>query len=427
MGFSYSFVAGLAYVWIDIVKPQDLAYSIINTLPVSMIASVVTLLSFLAERDKKPFKFTAVMFLLCFFGAWMTFTAFNADPRILPWVKWDWAFKVMVFTVFIPMIFRSRVHLEALILTILFSVATVSFSAGVKTALGSGGYGVLAIMGGGNAGLSESSTLAAICVMQLPLLHYVYNHSILFPGNRWFKLLVLLIATSTILAIIGTSARTGLIASGVLMALYFLRSKRKLVWCVAFAIALGALGTLDLKDTAWGSRMSTIESFDKESSAAGRLKVWEWTLGFVADNPLGGGFDAYKLNRIASVSGQGDITYYEPGIFNGKAFHSINFEVLGEQGIVGFVVYISIMALTFLRLRRIRIVTRHEPELAWANDMALKLGYALAALMVSGFFIGIAYQPYMFYLVAMTVSLGELLLHGRPSIKYAKENVKNGA
>jgi O-antigen ligase len=182
---------------------------------------------------------------------------------------------------------------------------------------------------------------------------------------------------------------------------------------------------LDLKDTAWGSRMSTIDSFEKESSAAGRLKVWEWTLGFVADHPLGGGFDAYKLNRIASVNGLGDVTYYEPGAFRGKAFHSIYFEVLGEQGIVGFAVYISIMALTFLRLRRIRIVTRSRPELAWANDMALKLRDALAALMVGGLFIGIAYQPFIFYLVAITVSLGELLLGRNSLIATAKENVKN--
>ncbi len=423
LGFSYPFVAGLAYIWIDIVKPQYLAYSLINGLPVSMIASIVAILAYLIKGDKASLKFTAVMYLLCIFAAWVTFTTINADPRIFSWEKWNWAFKVIVFTIFIPLIFRTRIQLEALILTILFSVTTVSFSAAVKTALGSGGYGVLAIMGGGNSGLSESSTLAAVCVMQLPLMHYVYNHSVIFAGNRLFKILILLTAVSSILAVVGTSARTGLIAGALLLLSYLLRSKRKFIWCIALVAALGVVQSLNLEDTAWGSRMSTINSPNQDSSASGRIKVWEWTLGFAAENPLGGGFDAYKLNRIASVNERG-ITYYEPGVFRGKAFHNIYFEVLGEQGIVGFTIYIAILMLTILRLRRIRLMARHQTELAWSGDLALRLRDALAVLMVSGMFIGIAYQPYIFYLVAITVSLGHILPNDKKLAITSAENAK---
>jgi len=422
LGLSYPFVAGLAYIWVDIVKPQYLAYSIINGQPLALIAAVTALVAYLFRGEKGSFKFTHVMLLLCFLGGWMTFTAFNADPRIQSWIKWDWAFKVVMFTVFIPMIFRSRVHLEALILTILFSVATISLSAGVKTAMGGGGYGVLAIMGGGNAGLSESSTLAAVCVMQLPLLHYVYNHTVIFRESKLFKLLILLIASTTILAIIGTSARTGVIAGAFLLLSYLIRSKHKILWGILLALAFGIAQTQDLANTAWGSRMSTINSYDKESSASGRIKVWEWTLEFVAENPLGGGFDAYKLNRIASVSSSGAITYYEPGILDGKAFHNIYFEVLGEQGFIGFAAYMTILILTLLRLRKIRIYADEHAEMAWANDLAIKLRDALTALMVGGMFIGIAYQPYIFYMVAITISLGQLLLNESAATNTSKEN-----
>lgn len=423
LGLSYPFVAGMAYIWIDIVKPQNLAYSIINSMPLSMIASVVALTAYLIKGEKDSFKLTPMMFLLCFFGAWMTFTSFNADPRIEPWIKWDWAFKVVVFTVFMPMIFRSRLHLEALILTIICSVATVSLSAGIKTAMGGGGYGVLAIMGSGNAGLSESSTLAAICVMQLPLLHYMYKHSIFFEDNWLFKAFILLVTTTTILAVVGTSARTGLVAGAVLLLSYFLRSRKKITWCVILMIVLGAAQSLNLEDSAWGSRMSTINSYNNESSASGRIKVWEWTVDFVAENPLGGGFDAYKLNRIASVH-DNNITYYEPGVYRGKAFHNIYFEVLGEQGIVGFGLYIAILLLTLLRLRRIRISVKSQSDQAWASDMALHLRDSLIVLMVSGMFIGIAYQPYIFYLVAITVSLGQLFVPQKGPVTISIKNAK---
>jgi putative inorganic carbon (HCO3(-)) transporter len=422
LGFSYPFIAGLAYVWIDIVKPQDLAYFLINGWSLSLIASVVAVLSYVFARHKKSFKFTPEICLLIIFAAWMTYTSFHADPRLFSWNKWDWAFKVVIFTIFISVVFRSRVHFEALILTIIFSVATISFSSGVKTALGGGGYGVLAILGGDNSGLGESSTLAAVCVMQLPLLHYVYKHSIIFPRNRLFHFFIWMIVAITILTIVGTSARTGLVACVFLLLCYLLRSKRKLIWSLVIILAMGIFLTVDLGDTAWGSRMSTIDSYNQDSSALGRLKVWQWTLNFIAENPLGGGFDAFKLNGISKVTEEA-VEYYEPGVINGKAFHNIYFEVLGEQGIIGFAIYISLLVMTLLKLQKTRVFGGDNVEFAWARDLALRLRDALLTLLVSGMFIGIAYQCYIFYLIAITISLRQLLpkVHtlANPSTDYA--------
>jgi putative inorganic carbon (HCO3(-)) transporter len=38
--------------------------------------------------------------------------------------------------------------------------------------------------------------------------------------------------------------------------------------------------------------------------------------------------------------------YYPEGQLRGKAFHSIYFEVLGEQGIPGFVMYFSMILIS---------------------------------------------------------------------------------
>lgn len=415
LGFSFPFIAALAYIWIDIVKPQELAYSVITGLPLGLIAALLTALSYLINNKEKLPKFGAVMALLCFFAAWITLTTWLADPRILSWDKWDWAFKVVVFTVFIPFIFQSRTHIECLILAIIFSVSTIAFSAGVKTALGSGGYGVLAIMGSNNTGLSEGSTLATVGVMTLPLIHFVYRHSIVFAHTRYFKPIILAIACTIALAVIGTNARTGLITGLLLLVIYVLRSKRKLLWILLILAAAGIASMKDLSNTAWGNRMSTINSYEKESSALGRIRVWQWTLGFVAENPLGGGFDAFKLNRIAAVKEDGNV-YYDPGVVRGKAFHNIFFEVLGEQGIVGFATYITVILLTFVGLANIRKQCRDRSELAWASDLALRLRDALAILLTGGMFIGIAYQSYIFYLIAMSVVLSQLIVKDKQAV-----------
>lgn len=411
LGLYAPFASALAYVWIDLVKPQELAYSIIKGQPLSMIAAVATLGFYLLNDRKHPPKFTLVLFLLCFFSAWVTFTTAMSAPEIrdAAWNKWGWAFNVLIFAIFIPYIFRSRVQIEALLWILIFSVSTIFFTAGVKTALGGGGYGVLAVMGSGNAGLSESSTLAAVCVMLIPLMRYTFNYPVIISVSGFSKLLYGLLIALALLTIVGTNARTGLIAAFTLFLIYLLRSKKKALLLIMLFAAGAIYQVFDLSDSAWGNRMSTINSYSADSSALGRVEVWKWTLGFASDHPFGGGFDAYRLNGIASVSEQG-ITYYQPGVVNGKAFHSIYFEVLGEQGIIGFFVYFSIILITWLKLRKIRTTYATRPELDWACALALGLSDAIVVFLVAGAFVGIAYQPYIFYLVAVGVSLDQYLV-----------------
>lgn len=275
-------------------------------------------------------------------------------------------------------------------------------------------------MGNGNTGLGESSTLAAVCVMMLPLVHYLYDNTIIFPKNAWFKLVMIGTAAANIITVFGTNARTGLIAGALLIAIYVLKSKRKIVWCVLIAAVFGVFQMMHLEGTAWGERMSTINTYQSDSSAASRVKVWEWTLGYASEHPLGGGFNVYLLNRIASVDSAGVIEYFPPGAFGGKAFHSIYFEILGEQGYVGFAIYAAIMLMTFVHLRKISVFARERPHQAWAGDLAGRLAQAQLVLFTGGLFIGIAYQAYMFYVVALTMTLGELILQKSEPVRNAK-------
>jgi probable O-glycosylation ligase (exosortase A-associated) len=410
MGFNAAFAAALGFVWVDIVKPQQLAYSIINGLPLSFIAAMATLLLFAAKDKKFSPKFGAILLLITVFAVWVTFTASLSDFPTRAWAKWDWASKVLIFAVLIPFIFRSRIQIEAFILVFLFAACTIFFSAGIKTILGGGGYGVLAIMGSGNTGLAESSTLALVCVMLIPLIVFVMQHTLLLPRNRLTKCLFLGIIVTALAAVVGTSARTGVIAVVVLCLLSILKSKKKLWWFAGIAIAALVVMNLDLSSTRWGARMSTIETYNADSSALGRLKVWQWTINFVGSHPLGGGFDAYMYNRIAAVSSDGIVQYLPDWQIGGKAFHSIYFEVLGEQGIVGFALYFSIILLALLTLRRIKKTWRNHAGMAWVVALSDALTASILVFLAGGAFVGIAYQPFIFYMVSLTVAIDQYAL-----------------
>ncbi|WP_267876293.1 putative O-glycosylation ligase, exosortase A system-associated [Massilia sp. AB1] len=405
MGFSAAFAAALGFVWVDVVKPQQLAYAIISGWPLNLVAALTMLGLYFVKDRKDPPRFGGLLWLLALFTVWITLTTMMSPIPERAWLKWDWAFKVMLFALFIPFVFRSRIQIEAFILVFIFSAATIFASTGVKTLLGSGGYGVLAVMGGGNSGLAEGSTLAVVCAMLVPMVIYVMRHNLLFPKNLFTRCLFLGVILTAVATIIGTSARTGIVAIGMLGLILVLKSKKKLWWLAGIALAGTILMNIDLSATPWGARMSTIESYNTDSSALGRLKVWEWTVDYVGQHPTGGGFDAFVLNRIMNVTEDGIIHYYPEDRLAGKAFHSIYFEVLGEQGIPGFLIYFGIILLVLARLRAIRKTWRGHAGMAWMTALADALTASVLVFLAGGAFVGIAYQPFIFYMVGLTVAI----------------------
>jgi probable O-glycosylation ligase (exosortase A-associated) len=312
-----------------------------------------------------------------------------------------------MFAVLIPYIFRSRIQIEAFLLVMVFSASTILFSAGVKTILGGGGYGTLAVMGTGNTGLSESSTLAVVSVMLIPLVMFLMRHTVIFPRNLMTKGLFLGIIVIALATVVGTTARTGIIAVGVMCLISMLQSKKKLWWIAGLALAGVVILNLDLSATRWGNRMSTIETYNADSSAMGRIKVWQWTLDYVGSHPLGGGFDAYLHNRIIGIAPDGATIYLPEGQVGGKAFHSIYFEVLGEQGIVGFVMYFLMVGLALIKLLRLKAAWKDDPGMAWLAALANAMMTSIFVILAGGSFVGIAYQPYMFYMLSLTVALDQ--------------------
>jgi putative inorganic carbon (HCO3(-)) transporter len=179
----------------------------------------------------------------------------------------------------------------------------------------------------------------------------------------------------------------------------WVRTKAKVGFGIVLAIA--ACFIIYTASNAWNARISTVGNFEKENSAYTRILVWRWTLEFVATHPLGGGFQTYVINHV-DVPGAGG----EPGhIEFGRAFHSIYFEVLGEHGYPGIIIFLTLAGTMFLKLRRLAKRARAYPELQWVVGLADALQSGLAVFLSAGAFVGIAFQPMFWYFISMGVSL----------------------
>ncbi|RYF40693.1 MAG: hypothetical protein EOO38_21570, partial [Cytophagaceae bacterium] len=133
VGFVAPFVWGLGYVWVDVLTPHRISYSLLNTLPIAFITGAGSLLFYLMLDRKNPPKLTLEHGLIAVLGVWITLTQTWALYPIPAWTKWDPSFKVLVFTFFIPFLFRSRVQIEAYVLVLIMSAAGHLLPWGLKT------------------------------------------------------------------------------------------------------------------------------------------------------------------------------------------------------------------------------------------------------------------------------------------------------
>jgi len=280
------------------------------------------------------------------------------------------------------------------------SISVHFIPVGLKTMVSGGGYGRALGIVAGNSLLSEGATLAGVSLMLIPVILYLRRNTLLMPKHWAVKLGYSGLVSLALAAAIGTYERTALVGMAIVGGGVWLRARRKILY--------GALGVLMVlavasrTSEAWNARISTIRHYETETSALGRLLVWQWTIGYANEHPFGGGFNSYKVDKVTFPP---DTPGGDPVVAKGIAFHSIYFEVLGEQGYVGLGIFFSIIFLSFWQLHKVARITKNVREMVWAKELAYALQVALLTLLACGAFIGIAFQPMLYYLFALSACL----------------------
>jgi putative inorganic carbon (HCO3(-)) transporter len=400
LGVATPFVMTLGYVWVDTFQPQAVTYIILNELPVAMIMGAGAFLTYfvLDRRSPPPLMLQSVLQVML--AIWMTATLAWAEFPDRALVKWDWAFKAMVFAAFLPLVIRSRVQIEAFAQTYVFSLAANFVPFGLKVIISGGGYGQNLGLQSGNSGLSEGGFLSTICLMAVPLALFLGKHGQLIPRLPLMNVAYLSVAVLAVVTALGTYERSALIGLIVLGSYMFLRSRRKFVFMIlaGFAITAIVAGTA----SNWNARVATIGEYSTEGSALTRLLVWKWTLGYTTTHPFGGSFDAYGINAIVMPP---DALHPGGYVQNGRAWHSIYFEMLGELGWPGLIMFLLAGASSMFSLLRLSRKCRKIPDLVWVADMSDAVQSGMAVFLTAGAFVGIAFQPPFWYFVSMGICL----------------------
>ena len=422
LAFKRPFLFTLVYAYIDIVSPQRLSYFLLNSIPLSLILFVLAVLGFLASDDKRDVRIAPRWVLLLVLLAYCGYTTTVAAEPVAALEKWGWVWKALVFAAFLPLTLRTKLRIEALVLTMVLCASALIVTGGIKTAAGGGGYGSLVILIDDNSGLFEGSIISCVAITIIPLILWLAKHGTIFKPDWKVRLYAAALIFACLLIPVGTQARTGVVCIAVL-GLLLLRYARYRMLYLGGAALLG-LAAIPFLPSSFTERTDTIKNYKADESASTRLAVWAWTWEYVKEHPMGGGFEVYRQNRIRYDMAQGtkqgelppvDAPEVKQIVDQGRAFHSSYFEMLGEQGFPGLIIWLIIQLGGVWRMEVIQRLyrKRDRPDESWVAPLATALQNAQIIYLVGSLFVGIAFQAYFFMLTALQISLDTYLARRR--------------
>jgi putative inorganic carbon (hco3(-)) transporter len=383
----YPFVGLMFWVGLGYLNPHRLTWGFARDLPFVQVAAIVTLVAWLFSKEPKKFPWNGVTVSWLLFILWVSTTtlfALNPEDARMEWVQF---IKIQLMTLMMLIMITDRRRVEMTVWVISGSIAFYGAKGGIFTLLTGGQHHVLGPPGTFIAGTNE---IAFATIIILPLLWYVWHVS----ERRWLRLGLLATAGLCVLSVLGSQSRGALLALTAMLGMLWLKSSGKLVTGALGILALGL--ALLFMPPEWMERMQSIPNYQEDPSAMGRINAWRFAFNLASDHPIaGGGMETFtpELFRI-----------YAPNPTKFHDAHSIFFEVLGEQGYVGLVLFVTMGLLTLLLAGRTIRMARRRDDLRWATLLAGMLQVSLVGYAVGGLFLGLAYFDLPYSLLALVVT-----------------------
>lgn len=207
---------------------------------------------------------------------------------------------------------------------------------------------------------------------------------------RRTRLLFWAVAAAQVAAVVLTHSRSGSIAAGVAILLFLARGRGGAARAAVVAIAL-TLGLVALAPSSFWQRSSTLADLEGDESLEGRENAWK-VLGVIVDErPLTG------VGAGAFIQAWGHFAPLEAGARRYIA-HNVLLEIVGEVGIVAFLLFCGFCGWLLLRLWSAGADPLVGPE-------ARAVFAALAGYLVAEMANGYALSWFLYFLFACAVAV----------------------
>lgn len=373
MALKRPWIGVMLWTWLSIMNPHRYAYGFSYDAPLAATAVGFTMLGLLNTKEKEsPFKGAPVTVLMLLM-MWITITSiFGFDPEY-NFSQWKKIMKIDFMIIVALALLNSKKQILALTAVAAGSIAILGAKGGLFTLTTGGNFRV---WGPPGSFIEDNNEFALACIITIPLLRFLQ----LQVSQRWGKYGIAVIMALCAAAALGSQSRGGFLAIIAMGAAFWWYDGRKTTILIGMLL-LSAAALLFLPDQ-WFTRMDTINDYQNDSSAMGRINAWWMTWNLAKDRFFGGGFAIYNAQIFA---------IYAPIPDDVHAAHSIYFQILGEHGFVGLILFLLLWWLVWQEGGKLRIEGKNLPETLWISQLGAMCQVSMVGYLVGGAFLSLAY------------------------------------
>ncbi len=377
----------LVYSWLAYMRPQSLAWGASRVTPLSAWVAIAMLAGIaLALGREKLFSLKAQTFLLFALGAWISLTTWRAVSVDDAWVVYGFYWKAILISIVTTGLVRERRRLSILLIVIALSIGLLGTKSGIAGLL----QGGTRLNQGPGGLMADNNNYALGLNMTIPLLLGIA----MAERAKLLRMAAAAMAFLSILTVLFTFSRGGLLTLCAMGALLIWRSKHRIV--ATAVLLLGILGFFLFSNPqlreAYFARAESIGSYEEDNSAQGRLMAWRQSLQIFEDHPVFG----VGPNNMETV-----FPTYSDGIHRFHVSHNAYLELLAECGFPSLVLFLLLLGVTLYRLDRLR----RFPSAPWVETYARMIQISIVAYMTGSLFLNMAYFDLIYHLVGISVSL----------------------
>lgn len=373
------------WTWLSIQNPHRYSWGFAYSAPLAAIAAISTLLALLMTKDRQsPFKGPPVAWLLVF-SIWFTASWLFGYDVAGDYYQWTKVAKIYFMSFVALALLHTRSHIMIFTWVTVMSLAFLSIKGGFFTIVTGGAHRVWGPTG---SFIADNNHLALATIITIPMMHFLQ----LRLRAGWPRHLMSVAMLLSVASALGSQSRGALLALIATGAMFWLRSSRKGSTAILLLICLVVLVPM-MPDT-WWDRMNTIQDYQQDESAMGRINGWLVAIEVAKHNLFGGGM-SYQHQYYFSIYG-----VYNRDVI---AAHSIYFQILGNHGFIGLFFYLGIWVSTFGVANRLRKLAKVDESLHWAGDLGAMVQVSLVAYAVGGAFLSMPYFDLPYNLMIMVV------------------------
>lgn len=374
------------WAWLSYMNPHRLAYGFAYNMPFALMVAAAVFGGFVFYKERKGFPINSLSIIWLVFVFWLCASTLLAIDPAMSTTGLIRSLKIQIMTIMTIVLIKQRQHLDIFVWVLAGSLAFFGVKGGAFAVLSGGEHRV---WGPTDSFIEGNNELALALVMTVPLMKYLMDRL----DRRIFKLVMLGCIGLTCMSILSSYSRGAFLAISSMGLVLWYRSNSKLISAAIFAVI--AVVGLNFMPDKWFDRMDTIETYEEDASAMGRINAWYFAINLTKERPIsGGGFDSFNPHNFQT---------YAPIPDDFHDAHSIYFQILGEQGYVGLILFLSIWALCLVYANRIRKKTKEHEDLKWAFDLSSMVQVSLIGYGVGGAFLGLGYFDFPYHLMAITL------------------------